>query len=296
MAEPFGWTIRHCRARWEASRDGARQALAPGFVPASACIRRPSRPVAVASTAWTAGSSDRVRATRSRAPVMPGTRRASSRLSASRRSCSAARRTSRSRARSPREKRGPSSRRLRGPRRPRPSWCRRGLVVVVVVAPPTAATISSRATALRPGGPALGEVGAEVGADGLADLVEVDADRLERLAVLGVVGSLGRVGRLGGLLALGFGIDMVLRDQLARGVEVDAVVPERGVGHAPGVGEQAEEEVAGADLAMAELAGDVRRLGDGDPGFGVESGVHGGAPGEFGAPTADRCQSRECFW
>ena len=52
------------------------------------------------------------------------------------------------------------------------------------------------------------------------------------------------------------------------------MVPERGVGHAPGVGEQTEEEVAGADLPMAELAGDVRRLGDGDPGLGVESGVH----------------------
>ena len=34
----------------------------------------------------------------------------------------------------------------------------------------------------------------------------------------------------------------------------------------------------GADLAVAELAGDVRRLGDGDPGFDVEVGSHDGAP------------------
>src|SRR4029079_3078629 len=137
-------------------------------------------------------------------------------------------------------------------------------VVVMVAAPAAVATVASRATALRPGCPASGEVGAEVGADGLADLVEVDADRLECLAVLCVVGSLGRVGRLVSLHVLGVGIYMVLCDQVARGVEVDAVVPERGVGHAPGVGEEAEEEVAGADLPMAELAGDVRRLGDGD--------------------------------
>ena len=42
------------------------------------------------------------------------------------------------------------------------------------------------------------------------------------------------------------------------------MVAEGGVRRAPRVGEQAEEEVAGADLLVAELAGDVRRLGDGD--------------------------------
>src|SRR5262249_23674199 len=95
--------------------------------------------------------------------------------------------------------------------------------------------------------------------------------------------------RVCGVLRLRLGLDVVARDDLASGVEAEAVVAEGGVRRAPRVGEQAEEEVAGADLPVAELAGDVRRLGDGDPGFSVESGVHGDAPVEWSvAPTLSR--------
>ena len=148
------------------------------------------------------------------------------------------------------------------------------LVVVLVVArSATASAASLAASAVGPVGPAVGEVCAEVGADGLADPVEVDADGLEGLAVLVVAdGLFTALGLVGSRL----GVDVVLGDQVASGVEVDAVVPQGGVRRTAGVGEQAEEEVVGADLPVAQLAGDVRRLGDGDPGFGVESVVHGG--------------------
>ena len=71
------------------------------------------------------------------------------------------------------------------------------------------------------------------------------------------------------------GVDVLGGHDLACGVEPQAVVGEGGVGRPPCVGEQAEQEVVGTDLGVAQLAGDVRRLGDGDPGFGVESGLHG---------------------
>jgi hypothetical protein len=144
------------------------------------------------------------------------------------------------------------------------------LVTVVSVAPAAAtsaalASSTSRPDALGPVAPVRREVVAEVGTNRLADPVEVDPDGLEGLAVLGVAGrcaddGLVAVGPVGARLAL----DVVLGDQVAGTVEVKAVVVQGGVRRAPRVGEQAEQEVAGADLTVAELAGDVRRLGDGN--------------------------------
>ena len=74
------------------------------------------------------------------------------------------------------------------------------------------------------------------------------------------------------------GVDVVGCHDLACGVEPQTVVGEGGVGRPSCVGEQAEQEVVGTDLGVAQLAGDVRRLGDGDSGFGVESGLHGVSP------------------
>jgi hypothetical protein len=134
------------------------------------------------------------------------------------------------------------------------------VVLVVVVTAPATAALAPAAPTLGPVGPTLGEVVAEVRADRLADTVEVDPDGLEGLAVVVVAAGLA----VSGVLGLGVCLDVVRRDDLASAVEVEAVVAEGGVRRAPRVGEQAEQEVAGADLPVAELAGDVRRLGDGD--------------------------------
>ena len=88
------------------------------------------------------------------------------------------------------------------------------------------------------------------------------------------VGS--RLGVLAGVRCrLVDGVDVLGGHDVACGVEPQTVVGEGGVGRPPCVGEQAEQEVVGTDLGVAQLAGDVRRLGDGDSGFGVESGLHG---------------------
>jgi hypothetical protein len=143
------------------------------------------------------------------------------------------------------------------------------LVTVVMAVTPASATTSAPGAVT----PSVGEVVAEVGADRLPDPVEVDPDGREGLAVVGIAGRVGALGR--GVAPAARGVHVPIRDDVTSLVEVDAVLCEGGVRRASRVGEQAEQQVAGADLAVAELACDVDRLGDGDSRFGVESGVHG---------------------
>ena len=153
--------------------------------------------------------------------------------------------------------------------------------VAALLATATAATAGATLsttpgpTALGPRGPAVGQVLAEVGPDRVPDAVEVDADGTQGLAVLVVRRGRGLGGGVDVGVGLVDGVDVLGDHDLAGCVEPQAVVGEGGVRRTSGVGEQAEQEVVGTDLGVAQLAGDVCRLGDGDPGFGVESGLHG---------------------
>ena len=169
-------------------------------------------------------------------------------------------------------------------------------MLVVVPAAATPAPAAFAATALGAVAPAVTEVLAEVGPDRVTDTVEVDADGPQGLAVVVVGRGRGLLARLGLVDGIVAPIGVALGDEVASGVEAQAVLGQRGVRRAAGVGEQAEQEVVGTDLAVAELAGDVRRLGDGDPGFGVETGVHGGSPRKGGRLPWSQAESRECFW